>query len=132
MPLFRRRSWTPDEIPDLRFRDDRLSVDIGFLGGDEHRGAFTQIFAKMVRDNAATLAGMKLVAIESTKPVSPSALGVGGLPVDLSAIDLSSFASGLYDRHAEKIVLRLVGPRGPALLGVRFDDPEFWFEEAAA
>ena len=46
MTFFKHRSWTAEEIPDLTFRGDRLAVDIGFLAGDEHRNAFTLIFAK--------------------------------------------------------------------------------------
>ena len=74
---------------------------------------------------------MSLVTIEAKHPhpASLSALGAAGLPVALLTIDLKSLAAGLYDSHNEKIILRLSGPRGPALLGVRFDDPEFWFEE---
>ena len=132
MPLFQRRQWSASEIPDLTFREDRLCVDIGFLGGEEHRSAFSAIFAKLLRDNAATLSGMDLLSVAAKRSVSLPPEVVTKLPTALAVIDVDSLARVLYDSHNEKVILQLRGPRGDAQLGVRFDDPEFWFEEAAA
>ncbi len=129
MTLFKRSSWTPDDIPNLTFRRDRLWVDIGFLAGNEHRTAFAQIFARMLSDNKAALSGMEVVAIEAARAVP---LTVNRLPAALSAIDVTAFANSLYDSRNEEVILELIGPQGEARLGVKFDDPEFWLEGAAA
>ena len=131
MSLFKRPNWTAADIPDLTFGDDRLSVDIGFLGGEAHRTAFVLIFEKMLRDNEATLSDMDLISIDSKRPVSLSALGPSRLPARLATMNVTSIAAGLYDSGNDKVILLLTGPRGNALLGVAFDNPEFWFEAAA-
>jgi hypothetical protein len=77
MPFFRGQNWTAAEIPDLKCREDRrIWVDIGFLSGDEHRQAFVLIFSRMMSDNAATLSGMELVAIEAKRPIPLTTLAI--------------------------------------------------------
>jgi hypothetical protein len=129
MTFSKRGSWSPADIPDLSFREDRLWVDIGFLGGDDHRAAFAEIFARMLEDNDTVLSGMEIAAIETPRG---KRLDVLLLPVSLATIDIGSLARTLYDIHEETVILRLVGRRSSGKLGIKFDDPEFWFDEAAA
>jgi len=131
MPLWHRQTWTPADIPDLAFGASPVEVDIGFLAGDEHRAAFALIFERMVRDNATRLSDMQLVGIEAPRPVSLSRTSLVPPPVSLSQVDLATLALALYDSHNERVVLHLTGPGGSATLGVRFDNPGFWFAQAA-
>jgi hypothetical protein len=129
MRFFKRREpWTLVGIPDLSFGGPTDFVDIGFLGGDEHREAFASIFAKMLADNRDTLTGRELVAIEARRPFTSSTL----LPTLLLEIDSAHFARELYDSRNEKVFLRLSCEAGEAKLGVAFDDPAFWLEDASA
>ena len=56
MVLFRNAEWNSEDLPDLSFQNYVGPVDIGFLGGEEHRQAFALIFTKMLTDNQSVLA----------------------------------------------------------------------------
>jgi hypothetical protein len=132
MSIFGRSpNWNPADIPDLSFAGPTHSVDIGFLGGDQHRDAFVAIFHKMLADNRSSLEGLDLSELEARHTVSLTLQSGLSLPMPLLGLDAHTLARDLYDSHNEEIVLVLVGKDGRWRLGMRFDNPEFWFSAAA-
>jgi hypothetical protein len=125
MGIFKSRPpWTPADIPNLSFTGPTDYVDIGFLGGDEHRDAFTAIFAKMLHDNEGELAEVNVVGLDAKRPI----ICTVSFPVRLLDAPPEQLARELYDSHNERVFLRLSGPPGTTRLGMTFDDPSFWLE----
>jgi hypothetical protein len=131
MPLFRRPKWNIAEVPRLDL-EKGTRVDIGFLGGEQHREAFASLFAKVFSDNP-TLATSQLDSIDAERPVSEQELAnATGKQMALADADLLGLARILYDSRNETVFLNLSAAGAKPRLGVRFDDPEFWLESPAA
>ncbi len=123
-----RPSFEITSVPTLDLGAGTVSVDIGYLGGQEHRDAFVDIFAKMLRDSARLLADCRLERIESKRAVR------FGPPLPIGAGDLiaspAPFARAIYDSGNEVMVLLFAngvnGGETTLRIGVRFDNPGFW------
>jgi hypothetical protein len=111
-------------VPTLDLTQGPASVDIGYLGGQEHRDAFVDIFAKMLRDNRMMLGDFSLEGVESKRPIRQGP----PLPIAASALVASpaSFARAIYDSGNEGLVLVFVNGGGKLRVGIRFHNPEFW------
>jgi hypothetical protein len=115
MSLLRRRPpWSPSEIPDMSFDGPTDFVDIGFLGGDDHRAAFIAIFKRVLLDNQAVLAGTTLSAVKARRPVGLAAI----LNTRLLTVDADQLAGQLYDSQNDEVRLRLRTQGGEAELGI--------------
>ncbi len=130
MPLFRRPKWNIAEVPRLDLVKG-TRVDIGFLGGEQHREAFVSLFAKVFSDNP-TLATSQLDSIEAKRPVAPQELANPTGTMKLADADLLALARILYDSRNETVFLNLSAAGVKSRLGIAFDDPEFWLESPAA
>jgi hypothetical protein len=121
-------AWSPQDIPALTLGDDAIRLDIGYLGGDEHRRAFATIFAKLIDDNRAVFDPLQLVRIDARRELTPRVSPLSTLPISMVDVARFAFELGLdlYDSHNKAMLLVLNGPSGRRELGVRFDDPEFW------
>ncbi len=128
MALFHRRRWSPDDVPNLTFRAGGTRVDIGSLGGEDHRQAFAFIFGKLLADNQLALASYTFTSIVAEKPVTAVMPPVRITELGAQA---TALALALYDSHNEEVLLHLTSPTGHGELGVRFDDPEFWLRVTA-
>jgi hypothetical protein len=119
-----RPSFEITGVPTLDLGRGPASVDIGFLGGQEHRDAFVDIFAKMLRDNAPLFQDSRLESVESKRAVRM------GPPLPIKGRDLISspapFARAIYDSGNEVMVLLFMNGNGALRVGVRFHNPEFW------
>jgi len=119
-----RPSFEISGVPTLDLAGGPASVDIGFLGGQEHRDAFVDIFAKMLRDNAPLFHDCRLESVESKRAVRLSP------PLPITASDLiespAPFARAIYDSGNEVLVLLFANGNGALRVGVRFLNPEFW------
>lgn len=124
----RNRQWRANDLPVLSLEDPNLRVDIGWLGGEDHRQAFAAVVEKLIHDNWPALEPFSVISIRSKRPIAPEALGLDRLPAPFSEIrtNVHRFALGLYDSRNEKVVLQLASTGADAELGLRFDDPEFW------
>jgi hypothetical protein len=119
-----RQSFDIAGVPTLDLAQGRAAVDIGYLGGQEHRDAFVDIFAKMLKDSEALFGDCRLEKVESKRAVRQGpALPIQGR--DLIA-DPASFARGIYDSGNEMLVLLFVNGSGKLRVAVRFHNPEFW------
>ena len=126
MASFSRKQWDISEIGCLDVHKG-ATVDIGFLGGEEHRQAFAALFDKAVKDNP-DLAQFNLEGVDAPRPVILSS----GLQGPLREIDRLTLALELYDSRNERVFLRLSHSSTQSRLGVCFDNPEFWLESATA
>jgi hypothetical protein len=111
-------------VPTLDLARGRATVDIGYLGGQEHRDAFVDLFAKMLRDSATLFGDCRLERVESKRAVRQGpALPIQGR--DLIS-ESAPFARAIYDSGNEMLVLLFVNGSGQLRVGVRFHNPEFW------
>jgi hypothetical protein len=121
-----RRSFEIAEVPRLDLAVESALVDIGFLGGQEHRQAFADIFGKVLRDSGALLAGHRLERIESRRSVRvepPLPIPVGDLTASPAPL-----ARALYDSGNETLTLHFEAAGSTLRMGIRFDNPEFWID----
>jgi hypothetical protein len=130
MSLFRRRPWSVADVPRIDL-DVGTRVDIGFLGGNQHRDAFIALFEKALADNPG-FARSLVVRVEAERAVSFSVASEDGSQQRLSQIDVCVFAGALYDSRNEIVFVHLVDGERQLRLGVAFDDPEFWIERGTA
>ena len=122
----RQQPFEIDRVPRLNLRSGPVRVDIGYLGGEEHRQAFAAIFGKVLKDNAALLADTQLMRVDATRP-----MGAGvTLPIAAHALVASPerFALALYDSGNEQARLEFAGPGTVLQISLRFDNPEFSLE----
>ena len=119
-----RPSFEIASVPTLDLGAGTVAVDIGYLGGQEHRQAFVDIFAKMLRDSAGLFSSCRLEKVESKRAVRL------GPPLPITASDLiaspAPFARAIYDSGNEQMVLLFGNGSGTLRVGVRFFNPEFW------
>ena len=122
--MSQRPSFEIAGVPTLDLGRGPASVDIGFLGGQEHRDAFVDIFAKLLRDNAPLFHDCRLESVESKRAIRL------GPPLPIQGRDLlessAPFARAIYDSGNEVLVLLFVNGNGALRVGVRFHNPEFW------
>ena len=123
MSLFKRKTWRIEDVPALALGDQNVVIDIGFLGGEEHRRAFAALFQKLFRDNTQLFRGAHVSEIRAKRPVvfprfSPPFRPDGEILEDL--------ALTLYDSRNEKVELIGQSDKGSFLLGIAFDNPTFW------
>lgn len=122
--MSQRPSFEITGVPTLDIGRGPASVDIGFLGGQEHRDAFVDIFAKMLRDNAPLFQNCRLESVVSKRAVRL------GPPLPIAASDLiassAPFARAIYDSGNEVLVLLFMNGNGALRVGVRFHNPKFW------
>ena len=113
-------------VPRLNLRSGPARVDIGYLGGEEHRQAFAAILGKVLKDNAALLADTQLMRVDATRPTG------AGVTLPLPAHELIAsperFAQALYDGGNERARLEFAGPGTVLRISLRFDNPEFSLE----
>jgi hypothetical protein len=123
MGLFKHELWRIDEVPRIRLGAADAQIDIGFLGGDEHRRAFAALFRRAFQDNPDLLDGRELVEIHAERIRDLAGIH---LPLPLYATELESLALRLYDSQNETIGLVLRRDTDLVELNVTFDNPSFW------
>ena len=123
-----RRDWTLARVPDLTLDDDVIVIDIGFLSGDAHREAFASIFAKLIKDNGALTEDAILRSVDAPRAVRTVGFGAECLPVRMNEVGPLLLERALYDSGNETVLLELDTVGGRRVIGLRFDDPEFWLE----
>jgi hypothetical protein len=129
MSFFKRRRWSIAGVPTLDLSAERAEVDIGFLGGEEHRQAFAAVFAKVLRENQALLVGRRIVRAEGERPLPEAGKY---LPFAIGSADPTPLALALYDSRNERVRLILEGSAAAEMLFVEFDNPQFWLEAPSA
>ena len=128
MGLFKREPWRVEEVPRIRLEGADAQIDIGFLGGNEHRHAFAALFRRAFKDNPDELGGAELVGIHAERSGD---LAETSLPLLLDATELERLALRLYDSHNEIIKLVLRREAHLVVLNVTFDNPSFWLSPFA-
>src|SRR5512143_889620 len=90
-------------VPSLDLARRRVTVDIGYLGGEAHRQAFALIFGKMLNDNIALLADCRLTRVEDKRPLTEGSM----VPVAVRDLVASParLALALYDSRNEQVRL---------------------------
>lgn len=78
--LRRHQPFEIGRVPPLDLMNGSVTVDIGYLGGELHRQAFAQVFAKMLKDNAALLADSQLTRVNAKRPVREGSSGSNDPP----------------------------------------------------
>ena len=116
-------SFAISDVPSLRARPGGVSVDIGFLAGDAHLHAFTEIFAKCLADNAEEMSRYTSVVAVARKPMPL-------VTMQMLKSDPHEVARQLYQALVPEVRLRLNGARGSVDLVVCFDNPSFEFINA--
>ena len=123
MSLFKRGTWRIEDVPSLTLGGQSIVIDIGFLGGEEHRRAFAALFHKVFRDNAQLFRGARVSEIRAKRPVAHPRFSP---PFRPDGEILEDLALTLYDSRNEEVKLIGQSDRGSFLLGVAFDNPTFW------
>jgi hypothetical protein len=133
MSHFNRRTFSINDLPDLTLGKDSVRIDIGFLGGEEHREAFSAILEKLLSDNRTIFdEGARLLRIDAANRVSSDQIGVPSFPAQLSALDRIHLGRALYDSRNEDVVLHVQPSQAAAVdLQIRFDNPAFWLDAPA-
>jgi hypothetical protein len=113
--------------PSLDLRSGPVFVDIGFLGGADHRTGFRMIFGRLLDANRELLDRLEITSIVASRPLDPGGSALSGLPATMSAIaaDAARVADVLYDSLNPFVDLRLANESVAAQLRIGFDNPEF-------
>jgi hypothetical protein len=117
---------TPAGELDLALQHDDVTVSIGHLGGDRHRSAFADIFARVLRANDGVLAALTITTVRAKRAVALE--GVLDFPATVATLQRRAreVAERLYDSHNESVDLALLGASGErSRLRVHFDEPSF-------
>ena len=123
MGLFKRESWRVEDVPRIRLEGVYEQIDIGFLGGDEHRRAFAALFRRAFEDNPSVLGRAELVELRAHRLRDLAGIP---LPITLDTTELESLAFQLYDSQNEIVELVLRREGRLVVLNVTFDNPSFW------
>ena len=125
-PSRTRQPFEIGRVPRIDLGSGSVTVDIGYLDGEEHRQAFAAIFGRMLKDNASLLADSQLTRVDATRPIGAEVT----LPIAAHHLVASPerLALALYDSGNERVRLEFAGPGTVLRIDLGFDNPEFSLE----